>query len=894
MSAAAAADVVEELAQHLEDRYRELVSGGMDEERAYREAAGELEELPALGAALERRHPMERVEAAGETNAGTWVEGVWSDARFAGRTLRKNPVFAMFAVLTIGLGIGANTAVFTLVDTLVLNPLPVAGARDLVSVAGARGKSEAKGDETLPLSYLNLRDLGRGNAVFASLAGYTGPRVVTVEMGEKPERMFAELATGSYFSTLGVRPAAGRFYGAAEDNDAGAVAVMNYATWQERFGGSREAVGRRLRINGVEMTVIGVAPRGFLGINGVFGPDIWVPAGMAERLLPNEMGDVLRDRGKAEFLGVGRLKAGVRRAQAQANLEALAGALARQYPEVNQGRTLTARPIREAVFGSAQAQPSLITFAAAVLLAVTGMVLLIACSNVANLMLARAAARGHEMAVRMAIGASRRRLVRQLLTESVLIGLAGGAAGFGMGIGGLELMWRFRPAEVAANLIMPKLDGAVLLFTLAVALATGLVFGTMPALRATRVDVGESLKEETRTMGRGRSRNRAANALLAGQVAFSFVLLAVAGLFLRSIGRAYEIDPGFQTAHLAVFLTNPGQAGYSEARTKGFYKEVRERLAAAPGVVSASWASNVPLWARAVSGLEVEGRVKRSASDTVTAVENTVDVGYFETAGVALEQGREFTEGDGEKAAPVAIVNEKMARDYWPGGDAVGRRIRLPGETGDREIVGIARTANYTALAEPPQPCVYVPLAQKYWDAMVLYVRSEGDPARVMTAVARQVREAGPGVLVHGERTGRMVVGDGLFQARMGVGLLSTFGLLALGLASIGLYGIMAFTVNQRRREMGVRMALGAARGDLVGMILWQGMRVVSVGLVLGLPAALGVGKLLERALYGVGGQDPASLAGAAAVLVLVACGACWLPARRASRMDPLAALREG
>jgi predicted permease len=521
-----------------------------------------------------------------------------------------------------------------------------------------------------------------------------------------------------------------------------------------------------------------------------------------------------------------------------------------------------------------------------------GIVLLIACSNVANLLLARSAARQQEMAIRLAMGASRRRLVRQLLTESVLLGFLSGVLGSFIGYAALRLLFGALPGS--ANFVAPKLDATVFVYALLISLATGFLFGTIPAFKASRAGVSETLKEEARTTGRSRKRVTLANALLVGQVAFSFLLLVTAALFLRSIGRAYDIDPGFQTAHLAVFTTNPGQAGYGKPQAKAFYKDARERIARMPDVESVSWASNMPLWARSVNGLQVEGRQPRSQAEKLTTIVNTVDRGYFATAGVAIDHGREFTTGDQETSTPVAIVNEKLAHDYWPRGDALGKRIQVPGEKQIRQIMGIAKTANYSAWAEAAQPCVYVPLEQNYLDAMILYVRTKADPRQILMPVRREVRAAGPQILIGGTLSGREIIDRGLFQARMGVALLSVFGFLALVLASIGLYGIMAYSVNQRKREIGLRMAIGAARANVLRLILRQGMSLVIQGVLIGFVAALLMGRVLSRMLYGISASDPLSVAGAAAVLLIVALLACYLPARWASRVDPLVALREG
>jgi predicted permease len=474
----------------------------------------------------------------------------------------------------------------------------------------------------------------------------------------------------------------------------------------------------------------------------------------------------------------------------------------------------------------------------------------------------------------------------------VLLGFLSGVVGLFIGYAALRLLFGTLPS--AANFVTPKLDATVFAFTLLISLATGFIFGAIPAFKASRASVAETLKQEARTSGVSRSGVTLSNALLVGQVAFSFLLLVTALLFLRSIGRAYQIDPGFQSAHLAVFMTNPGQTGYEKPRTKAFYKEVRERVARVPGVVSVSWASNLPLWGRKVSGLKVEGRQQRSQSEKITTILNTVDRNYFATAGVAIDSGREFTETDQEASTPVAIVNEEIAHDYWPRGDALGKRLQLPGEKQMRQIVGIARTANYSTWGEAPQPCVYVPLEQNYSDAMTLYVRSQGDPQPILITVQREIRAAAPQILASDMRTGREIIDGGLFQAKIGVALLSVFGLLALGLASIGLYGIMAYSVNQRKREIGLRIALGAAQTSVLRLILKQGMSLVLTGVVIGFVAALLVGRLLSRMLYGVSASDPLSVAGAAIVLLAVALLACYLPARWASRVDPLVALREG
>ncbi len=896
LEATAESNVIEEFSQHLEDRYLELRAGGMTEDDAYRAVLSELDDMYPLRAELpkQRQDPV----PVGDVSSSHFLGDLTRDLRYAIRTLRKNPLFVVFVVLTLALGIGANTTVFTIINTFILNPLPVPDSSRLAAVSAAEVKSASKSRIALPVSYPDLKEYQAKNEVFDGFLGYTSPEIVTLQTGGASERMFSELVTGNYFSTLGIRPIRGRYFRPEEDGVPGAyaVAVMNYATWQTRFGGAEDIVGKKLQLNNLAFTVIGVAPPRFIGLNAIFGPDLWIPAAMSEELLPGQMQHVLTDRSKAVFHGAGRLKPEVNLAQAQANIATVAAALAREYPETDETRTASVRPIVEVIFGGDNSSTGRapILFGSVVLLVIVGIVLLIACSNVANLLLARSAARQQEMTVRLAMGPSRGRLVRQLLTESVVLGLLAGLMGLLIGYFGLNMLWSFRPAEVSANLAAPKLDLVVFAFALVVSLLTGFVFGAVPALRASRTNVAESLKEEARTAGRSRSRISVANVLLVGQVAFSFVSLAIAALFLRSIERAYEIDPGFQTQHLAIFMTNAGQAGYGKPQTKAFYREVRERVAALPGVESASWALDLPLWGMIVNGLEVEGRQPRSKADTITTALNAVDLDYFKTAGIPILRGRDFSSLDQEGSAPVAIVNEKLAHDYWPGEEVLGKHVQLPGEKIMRQVIGIAKTANYSTLAEPAQPCVYVPSEQRYSDAMVLYVRSKGDPQQMLMPVQREIHAVAPAISATDARTGRKIVDQALFGAKVGVTLLSVFGLLALGLASIGLYGIVAYSVNLRRREIGVRMALGAPQSSVLQLVLKQGMSLVLAGVVIGLAGSLAAGRLISRALYGASPSDPISLGGAVIVLLTVALVACYLPARSASRLDPLGTLREG
>jgi predicted permease len=890
LTASAESSLVEELAQHLDDLHRELRRAGFEANAAYQKTLTELDDLATLrgGLSQSQREPARPAATPGAPPSPSYLDDLRGDLRYAWRTMVVHRWFALFVVITLGLGIGANTTVFTVINTLIMNPMPVAEPDTIVAVAAAEPGGAATG-ALLPFSAPNFVDYQTGVRAFDSLAGYTRMRPVTWRAEGASQPLLSELVTANYFSTLGVRAAAGRMFGAEVDaSRTPAVAVMNYGTWRSRFGGAPDVVGRQLQLNGVTVTVIGVTPSGFIGVNGLVGPDLWLPFGLGEQLQPGEWQASVSDRAKAMLQGVARLRRGVTIAQARAQVAAAASALAREYPDLNAAQTATVRPIGDALFGS---RAAMMRFAGVVLAIVVGAVLVIACSNVANLLLARAAARRQELAVRVALGASRGRLMRQLLTESLVLALASGAVGVAIAYGGIQLLAKTLPAT--GTFVAARLDGAVLLFALGVSMATGLLFGAGPALAASRTTVTAAFGE-SRIAGPGGRRVTVANALLAGQVALSFLLLMTAALCLRSIQRAYEIDPGFETRRLAIFMTNPGQAGLDAPRQRAFYRDTRTRVAALPGVESVSWASNMPLFARPLAGLVVEGRTPGQADDrSTTTIVNTVDVGYFDTAGVTLSAGRGFGEIDGAASLPVAIVNEKLARDFWPGGDAIGKRLQAPGERRLRTIVGVARNAHYTAWGETPQRCVYLPLEQNESTSMTLYVRTTGEPGVLVNAVGRELASVGPQVLVSGVRTAEQVIGGALFQARIGVWLLSIFGLLALGLAGIGLYGLLSYAVHERRREIGVRMALGASRWSVLRLMLRQGLTLVLVGVSVGFAGVWVVGRLLNRMLYGVSPADPTSLAAAAVVLGLVALGACYLPARRASRLDPIRCMRE-
>ena len=890
------ANIVEELSQHLEDRYEELLSAGSRESEACRTVLEELQGSELFAAILPSsvRRSRQSSPPPAAMPSGNLFSDLLRDLRHGLRGMGRAPAFTFFAVLTLSLGIGASTTVFTVVNTLLLHPLSVRDPSHLVCLYVTDLEAHTQSGSLLPISYPNLQDYQTRNSVFTDLGGFSPPMVMTLTENTGSERFFGQLVTQGYFGALGISPAKGRFFLPQEISAPGsaAVAVLSYNAWKIRFDGAPEVIGKILDINGTSFTVVGVTPEGFLGVSAVFGPDVWLPATMAPQVLPAPMRDVLRERGKPLFQTVARLKPGIRRDQAEASLQPLAAALRQQYPDANAGHTIAVRPITTALYSTTGGERGL-AIVSTVLLVIVGLVLLIACSNVANLLMARAVSRRQEIAVRLAIGASRGRLLRQLLTESVLLGVFGGIAGLGVGYEGCRFLWSLRPPEVARNLVDPKLDGAVFLFALLLSLTTGLIFGVVPSLRASKTGLVASLKEETHVAGLAGRSARFQKTLLTGQVALSLVSLIAASLFLRAVQRAYAIDPGFDDQHLAVLMMNPEQVGYDAVRLKDFRRDVADRVARLPGVAAVSWASNMPFWSSPSRGIIIQGQEQDRKSETISTVADTVDLDYFKTMRIPLLQGRAFTDADQDGSLPVVIVNENLARRYWPNGNAIGQHLRLTGDTITRQIVGVVKTSNYTTLGETPQPCLYLPMRQNPGSDAILYVRSTRDPSLVLESVQSQIRDTDPKVEVTDIRTGAKIMDQVLWNARMVLGMLGIFGLLALALASVGLYGILAYTVSGRRREIGLRMALGASRASVLRLVLRQGMILVFIGTGIGLVLALFIGRAFSRMLFGLSPADPLSLAGAAAALILVAMVACYLPAQAASRMDPMRALRE-
>ena len=821
------------------------------------------------------------------------MERLVKDLVFALRTFRRSPAFMLAAVVSLALGIGVNTTIFTLINTLFLNPLPVDRASELVAVYTVDAKNKSPFSNLLQTSYLNYVDYRDRNDVFTGLAAYSFPRPISLTVaGSTAEQCFVELVSGNYFDVLGVRPAAGRFFSAESDRVRGAspVIVLSFKMWQRRFGGAPDIAGRTIAVNGMPFTVVGVTPDAFHGVNSLFGPEAWVPTSMSDHVLSAQFRSWMDERRALVFNLAGRLKPGRTIDQARAHLTVIAKSLEETYPQPNEGRSTAVRPLSEATIFPGVREGLLA--GSAVLLVISGLVLLIACTNVANLLLARATSRRQEIAVRLALGASRRRLIRQLITESVLLGLIGGGLGLVVAVWTRNLIWSSRPTFAPVSFVDPELDGRVLIFAAAISLATGILFGLVPALAASRPDMVTAIKDQSRAAGRRRRTFGLANLLIVGQVALSLVALITAALFLRSSQQAAKIDPGFDVNHVGLMLVSPGQQGYDAERAVQFFRTVTTRVTAVPGVRSVSWGANLPLFGGFSRTVFIEGREQDKQLAGLLVLTNAVDVGYFETTGVPMMRGRSFVDADRAGSVPVAIINDTMARKYWPEEDPIGRRFRFYTEREYRQVVGVAKTVKYVTLGEAPQPAAYYPLQQTEADAMVLYVRADGDPTALLKPVQQEIRKLDANVPVQTPQVVRDIIDQSLWGVNLGAALLAAFGGLALVLACVGLYGVMAHSVGQRTQEIGLRMALGAAQGQVMGLIMRQGLVLVGTGVLIGIAGALVVSSWIGSLLFG-SAYDPVSFVVATASLMAVAAIASFLPARRASRVDPLVALRE-
>ena len=903
LAATREAEIVEELTQHLDDCYEELLSGGASDEEASRAALAGLSNSE-LTRELRRVEPPVAAEpiVSGAHRSGNMIADLWQDIRYAVRMVRKNLGFTAIAVLTLALGVGANTAVFSVINGLLLRPLPVERPDELFAISRGDGAGP-------PASYPDYMYYRDQNQVFSGLAaaapaslnfggfeGGGGDQVGGVVMGE----ITGEVVSGNYFSTLGVNAELGRTLTPEDDQVAGAhpVAVVSHGFWKNRMGAADDVIGKTLILNGHGFTVIGVMPESFTGalFGALFTPHVWAPLAMQAQLLPGAP-DRLHDHCD-NWLGlIGRLKPNLAPPQAAAALNTLDGQLRQHYAEPERGRegTLSLLSTRGVILPH---QRRMITILSTLATLVVGAVLLIACANVASLLLARATARRREIAVRLALGASRWRLIRQLLTESLLLAILSAVTGLIVASWAVNLLIKFAPTvglfTFAPNL---KLDSRVFVFTLAVSLLTGVIVGLAPALQTYKADLVLSLKDESGNAGRGSRRSRLfglRGLLVSAQVGISLVLLITTGLFIRSSMIAATIDPGFDTQNGLVLTLDLGLQDYTETRGKKFQKELKEHLAALPGVTSVSLASYVPL---SPGGPQAEVRIdgaepaRESDRDLVGIM--AVDSDYFQTMGTALLRGRNFGSADREDAPRVAIINEMTAKRYWPGVDAIGKRLRIGAADAPlREVVGIVRDSKWRYIGERPRSVVYRPISQSWSPLSSFVLRSAGQPNALLADVRREVQRLDPNLPVQVLRTLPEHVSEALWPARLGAGLLAVFGLLALTLAAVGLSGVIAYLVSQRTREIGIRLALGAQTRDVLKLVVWQGLKLTFIGVVIGLFGAFALTRLLENLLYGLSPTDPLTFLAITTLLVAVALLACYIPARRATRVDPLVALR--
>lgn len=824
------------------------------------------------------------------------MQGLAMDARLAARRLGASPGFTLAAVLSLGLGIGAATTLASLVQAVLLRPLPVAEPERVVAVYTSDFSGPAHGASSYP-DYLDFRASG----VFDGLVAYqTAPLGLAAE--GVSARAWAEFVTGDYFATLGIPVARGRAL-APPDDRAGApsVAVVSHALWQRVLGGDAGVLGRTVTLSGRAFTIVGVAEPGFSGLTRGLAMDAWVP--MAARPLLGADARALESRGDRGLLLFGRLPPGVSLAAAEARLRTLAGSLQEAHPQEWTDVRRQTRRIGLLPEWQARLQPMLagpVQVFLALLGAIAALVLLAACANVASLFLARLVRRRREVAVRLSLGAGRGRLVRQFLAETLLVALLGGALGTLLAYAATGAIASARlplPVPVALD-VQPDLR--VLGFALLVSLATGLGLGLLPSLAAARADVLPGLKDGTPArLGRGRLRG----AFVVAQVALSLVLVCGAFLFLRGLGRAAAIDPGFDAGPVLAVPADLVLSGYDEARTAGFEGRVRERVAGVDGVTAVALAANVHLdpLSSVRRGLRIEGYTPEADED-MEVHGAAVGAGFFEALGLPLVRGRGFTEADRPGAPPVAVVNETFARRYWPGQDPIGRRLSTSGPEGPfLDVVGVARDAKYGTLGEDPKAFFYVAFAQddrfvrslgEFVPATVLVRTSGGDPRARAAAVSQAVQDVDPQLTVAPARPLADLVGLSTLPSRVAGTVLLAFGALGLGLAALGLSGVVAQSVAQRTREFGVRVAIGARRGQIVRLALSEGLRLVAVGLGLGLVLGLALARLTSSLLFGLGTADPVTFVGAPALLLAVTLGAAWIPARRASRVDPVACLR--
>ena len=807
---------------------------------------------------------------------GTMIQ----EFRYALRVLRKSPGFAAIAILTLALGIGANSTIFSWINSTVLNPIP--GVKHTNEYIALTAGTNA---DVNPISYPDYKDLRDRNHSLSGFVAYSlWPMDLTAN--GKPERIWGEFSSANYFDALGLRPALGRGFLPDEDAKPGAapVVVLSYAFWQTRFAGDRSILGSTIQINKRPFTVVGVAPAVFKGTQTGLRADLWIPVSMVQQFT-SDSSNILQDRGTNWIMTVGHLQPGVSREQAQADLSIAYGQIAKQFPTSHKERnSVTVHPLWRGPFG-ANFYLNRILF---LLMVISLIVLLLACANVANLLLVRAVGRRRELAIRLSVGATRGRLVRQLFAESIVLALGGGVVAMLFTLWSAGTLSDFVPPTEVPISMNIQADHTVLLATLGLSLFTAVLFGILPALRSSRLMPTAVLKEESGSGGR--SKARLSSILVVAQIAMSLLLLVCAGLFIRGFAVAQTFDPGFNPNNVLIDSYDLRGVGYDQKTGLEFHRQLFAKVQAIPGVQSAALADWVPLgFSVSSTTVQPEGYAPRN-DESMEVADASVGPNYFHTMQIPMLAGREFAVSDTDQSQLVLVVNQEFARRYWPDQDPIGKRIDARGKS--FTVVGVARNSDTDNLRQKPKPFLYLPLFQLYYPEAAIHVRVAGNPLSYVSAVQNAVHQLDADLPLFDLMTLDSRIQLSTTNDRIGGVFVGAFGLLALVLAAVGVYGVLAYTTRQRTKELGIRMALGADPRDVFGVVLRQGAILAVAGIFIGLAASYILTRALSGLLFGISPTDPLTFAAVSLLLFLVALLACYFPARRAMRTDPLVALR--